>query len=67
MRQFMVITSNLQTFEGIVLKKANGDFEYLNGLITYSDGRIERVAWVLLWIYYDVENFIKLETEMDKE
>ena len=44
MRQFMVITSNLQTFEGIVLKKANGDFEYLNGLITYSDGRIERVS-----------------------
>ena len=42
-RQFMVIQSALQTFEGIVLKKANGDFEYVSGLITHLDGRIEKV------------------------
>ena len=42
-RQFMVISTPLQIFEGIVMKKNNGDFEYISGLITYSDGRIEKL------------------------
>ena len=39
-RQFMVITTARETFEGIVRRKSNGDYEYVSGIITYSDGRI---------------------------
>ena len=42
-RQFMIIASASQTFEGVVRKKNNGDIEYISGFITYSDGRIEQV------------------------
>lgn len=40
-RQYMVITTPFQTFEGIVLSRGRSDFEYVSGFITYPDGRIE--------------------------
>ena len=42
-RQFMIIMTNMQTFEGVALKTRNGDIEYICGFITYSDGRVEKV------------------------
>ena len=39
----MVIATAFQTFEGVVQRKSAGDYEYISGIITYADGRIEKL------------------------
>ena len=49
----MVIATAFQTFEGVVQRKSAGDYEYISGIITYADGRIEKLQ-TDLWKNYVV-------------